>query len=91
METPKQIEEESKTAPPQVIETPFITKQMKAYKPNDIDEFIRLEDGKYQKLIFGKPSTLYKKDERIWEAFKKWIKDEKKTVPCERFMNEETR
>lgn len=42
---------------------------MRNYKPRDIDEFIRLADGKYQKLILGKPSRIYPKDEMKWKAF----------------------
>jgi len=38
---------------------------MKSYKPLSDDEYVLL-DGKYQKLIWGKPSSLAVKDEKIW-------------------------
>jgi len=64
---------------------------MKKYKPTELDEYVRLEDGQYQKLIWGKPSTLMKKDENKWLAFKAHIVKSKLPMPHARYMDEETR
>ena len=42
-------------------------------------------------MVWGKPSTLYKKDERVWDGFKDYIINKKLTRPDEKFMDEETR
>jgi hypothetical protein len=63
---------------------------MKNYKPLPQDELVKL-DNEYQKLIWGKPSTLYPKDAKVWKDFKEWITYKKLPLPCEKFMNEDTR
>ena len=70
--------------------TPYITQQMKSYKPLSDDEYVLL-DGKYQKLIWGKPSSLAVKDEKIWRQFIEWIAYKKVPMPAEKYMNEDTR
>ena len=59
--------------------------------PLDKDEIVRLIDGQYQKLIWGKPSRLFKKDEQKWEGFKQYIKENKLTFPESYYMDEDSR
>ena len=55
----------------------YITDEHKSYSPRQLDEFIIIPNGEYQRLIFSEPIQLKPEEVEKWKQFLKLIEGSK--------------
>ena len=61
--------------PPQEQPMEYITDVHKNYEPTDLDLFISVPSGDYQRLIWAEPNELREREIQKWQEFMDFIKE----------------
>ena len=66
----------------------YITDFHRNYEPSQLDLFISIPSGEYQRLIWAEPNELREKEEDAWEDFMEYIKENNLEALPEFYTNE---